>query len=85
MHFWATFNCVRLNTRDPIRLAGTCKQYSASAIIQLTKIAAHSASDSCFKWPYQANVMKMLEQVKSKTNGTAGDMNQPAGERLPWD
>src|SRR5580704_4843722 len=49
-----------------MRLAGTWKQYSKKAIIQLMTITLNSGADLYFRWPYQANVMKMLEQVRSR-------------------
>src|ERR1700730_3044554 len=59
------FNCAVENSYDPMRFAGTWKQYSKKAIPQLTKITFHKASLRYFKCPYQANVMKILETVSS--------------------
>jgi hypothetical protein len=33
---------------------------------QLAKITIHSGAALNFKWPYQANVMKMLEMISSR-------------------
>src|ERR1700693_1471122 len=48
-----------------MRLAGTWKQYSKKAIIQLITITLNSGTSRYFRWPYQAKVMKMLETVSS--------------------
>src|SRR5258708_28779497 len=49
-----------------MRFAGTWKQYSAKAIIQLITMTLNSGAWRYFRWPYQANVMKMLERVRSR-------------------
>src|SRR5450755_762198 len=49
-----------------MRLAGTWKQYSAKAMIQLMRITLNSGTSRYFRWPYQAKVMKMLEMVRSR-------------------
>src|ERR1700679_303375 len=49
-----------------MRLAGTWKQYSKKAIIQLMTMTLKRGADLYLRWPYQANVMKMLEQVRSR-------------------
>src|ERR1700730_12862272 len=59
------FNCAVENSYDPMRFAGTWKQYSKKAIPHLTKITFHKASLRYFKCPYQANVIKILETVNS--------------------
>src|SRR5208337_906320 len=46
-----------------MRLAGTWKQYSKKAIIQLITITFNNGTLRYFRWPYQAKVMKMLETV----------------------
>src|SRR5271168_3915277 len=56
-------SCAVLNSYEPIRFAGTWKQYSKKAIPQLTRMTFQSAEVRYFKWPYQANVMKMFEMV----------------------
>src|SRR5262245_55141415 len=50
---------------EPIRLAGTCRQYSKKAIPQLTRIAAISELCLYFRCPYQAKVMNTLEARSS--------------------
>src|ERR1700690_1429343 len=50
-----------------MRFAGTWKQYSKNAIIQLTTIAANSGALRYFRCPYHAMVMKMLEHSRSRT------------------
>src|SRR5882724_333897 len=60
------FSCAAENSYDPMRFAGTWKQYSKKAIPQLTKITFHKASLRYFKCPYQANVMKTLETVNRR-------------------
>jgi hypothetical protein len=48
-----------------MRLAGTAKQYSKPAISHETRMAFQSGQSwPYFKWPYQAKVMKTLEQVR---------------------
>src|SRR6202048_3172957 len=59
------FSCAAENSYDPMRFAGTWKQYSKKAIPQLTKITFHKASCRYFKCPYQAKVMKILETVSN--------------------
>ena len=50
----------------PMRLAGTCRRYSNRAIPQLTIAARyHGAVFMLRRWPYQANVMKTFEAIKS--------------------
>src|SRR5260370_32925150 len=49
-----------------MRFAGTWKQYSKKAMPQLARITFHNASLRYFRWPYQANVIKMFEMVSSK-------------------
>ena len=40
---------------NPMRFAGTCRQYSKKATPQLTRMAAQSgAFFASFRWPYQA-------------------------------
>src|SRR5262245_47520912 len=51
---------------EPMRLAGTCKQYSKKAIPQLTRIAAIRELCLYFRCPYQANVMNTLDAISSK-------------------
>src|SRR5262245_19861443 len=68
MHSCVTLSCVSENFPEPIRLAGTWKMYSASAISQLTAMANTSGWLLCFRWPYQATVMKLFEIVSSRTN-----------------
>jgi hypothetical protein len=46
-------------------LAGTWKQYSSEAIIQLKKITLGRGVLRYLRWPYQAKVMKILEMVNS--------------------
>ena len=50
-----------------MRFAGTWKQYSPKAISQLTTIASTSGADLCFKCPYQAKVMNVLEMKRRHT------------------
>src|SRR5471030_1739468 len=45
-----------------MRLAGTARQYSKKAMPQLTSTTCHSATLGNFNWPYQAKVIKTLEQ-----------------------
>ena len=53
-----------LNSYEPMRFAGTWKQYSKKAMPQLTRITFQRAEVRNFKWPYQAKVMKIFEMVR---------------------
>ena len=60
-------------SRNPMRLAGTWKQYSNKAKNQLNKMTPNSGKWSnqlncwrIFKWPYQAHVIKMLDTINNK-------------------
>ena len=74
---WITFSCMSDNGPPfpiyPMRLAGTWKQYSASAIPQLIRIMAINGSDwnhfmdTNFKCPYHAKVIKTFDSMSSKT------------------
>ncbi len=69
-----TFSCASESTPYPMRFAGTCSAYSASAISQLTRIATTSgAVRKVERCPYQAIVMKMLEAKSSKHVCRAGE------------
>src|SRR5580704_16761231 len=57
-------SCAVLNSYEPMRFAGTWKQYSKKAIPQLTKMTFQSAEVRNFKWPYQAKVIKIFEMVR---------------------
>lgn len=71
---WITFNCQSVNgppfSTKPILLAGTWKEYSNSAIPQLINITPARLKPlnqvHClnFKWPYQAKVIKVLDNIK---------------------
>src|SRR5882757_3665095 len=63
---WMVFSCAALNSYDPMRLAGTWKQYSKNAIPQLITITFHSATFRNFKCPYHANVIKIFEMVRRR-------------------
>src|SRR5271154_2655869 len=65
MTSWMVLSCTAVNSYEPMRLAGTWKQYSKNAISQLTKMTLNSGVWRYFRWPYQANVMKMFEMVSS--------------------
>src|SRR3954465_11608654 len=66
MTSWIVFSCAALNSYDPMRVAGTWKQYSRNAMSQLTMITLKSGSLRYLRWPYQANVIKMLEMGSSR-------------------
>src|SRR5260221_1295485 len=59
-------SCAALNSYEPIRFAGTWKQYSKKAMPQLMAITFQSATLRNFKWPYHANVIKILETVRRR-------------------
>src|SRR6476661_6929422 len=51
-----------------MRLAGTWSRYSKNAMPQLTTAARyHGVVFRCFRWPYQATVMKRLDATSSVT------------------
>src|SRR5258706_14144270 len=63
----------------PMRLAGTCSRYSASAMPQLISAAMYQGAVArFFRWPYQAMVMKTLDATSSRMacneNGTEESM-----------
>src|SRR4030042_1764728 len=64
-----TFSCGREYIVLPIRLAGTCRQYSKNATHQLSAIATTRGLDRrSLRCPYQAYVINTLEP----TNITIG-------------
>jgi hypothetical protein len=54
------------DSNEPMRLAGTWKQYSKKAIPQLARITFQRASLRYLRWPYQAKVMKIFEIVRRR-------------------
>src|SRR5215472_7654201 len=77
-------SCVALKYPYPIRLAGTWKAYSGSAISQLTRITLQSGNPRNRRWPYQAMVMNVFEQMSSRTVHMRGDSeNDAAGAQRP--
>src|SRR5471030_1861526 len=62
-----------------MRLAGTARQYSKKAMPQLTSTTCHSATLGNFSWPYQAKVIKTLEQNR-RTMGRSAVMANTSGE-----
>src|SRR5271154_618246 len=66
MTSWITFSWSGEKVFTPIRLAGTCRQYSKKAIHQLTRITFHNATSRNFRCPYHAKVIKMFEPISSK-------------------
>ena len=77
MASWMTLSCIRLKgpplPTKPMRLAGTVRQYSKKAMPQekrMTQISGQLVEIfiSCsLRCPYQAKVMKILEQTNIKT------------------
>src|SRR6266478_3553916 len=63
---WMVLSCAVLNSYEPMRFAGTWKQYSKNAMPQLAIITFHKASLRYFKWPYHAKVMKIFEMASSR-------------------
>jgi hypothetical protein len=55
-----------------MRFAGTAKQYSTKAMPQLAKMTRTSGTALYLRWPYQARVMKRLEQNRSATGARNG-------------
>src|SRR5262245_43834430 len=59
----------------PMRLAGTCRRYSNSAMPQLRTAAMyHGRSDRLRRWAYHANVMNTLEAVNNTTVRTKTEL-----------
>src|SRR5690242_9788731 len=68
-----------------MRLAGTWKQYSPSAINQLTRTASTIGADRCFRCPYQAKVMKVFETSRRMTVSMFGIVACAHGlNRIYW-
>src|SRR5260370_15972913 len=67
-------SCAGVYTALPQRLAGTASQYSKNAMPQLTIMASGSQVSLNFKWPYHANVMKILEANSIRIGKTDGEM-----------
>ena len=73
---WITLSCIRLKgppfPMNPIRLAGTVRQYSKKAIPQENKMIRMRGQPveifiSCnLRWPYQANVINTFENTSIK-------------------
>src|SRR5665213_2162222 len=63
-----------------MRLAGTARQYSKKAMPQLISTTCHRATLGNLNWPYQAKVIKTLEQ-NSSTMGTSWAMAKPFTKR----
>ena len=73
---WIIFNCIKLNgpplMRLPMLFAGIMKQYSRKASphdARITRISGQSVLmciSLSLRLPYQANVMKMLEQQRRR-------------------
>ena len=70
---WITFSCHSVkgppSSALPMRLAGTWKQYSNNAMPQLNSTMATTPKrcncDLNAMWPYHANVINTLEQMRS--------------------
>jgi hypothetical protein len=46
--------------------AGTAKQYSTKAMLQLARMASYNGVDGYFSWPYQAKVINTLETTRRR-------------------
>src|SRR5580704_4559599 len=66
-------SCAAEYTALPQRLAGTASQYSKKAMPQLTSTASGSQLSLNLRWPYHANVMKILEANSIRTGKTDGE------------
>ena len=85
MTSWMTLSCIRLKgpplPLKPMRLAGTVRQYSKKAMPhekRITRISGHPVEIfiSCnLRCPYQAKVIKMLEQTSIRIVQRACIMN----------
>src|SRR5713226_9457237 len=63
---WMVLSCAVVKSYEPMRFAGTWKQYSKKAIPQLARMTFQSASLRNFKWPYHAKVMKILDTMSNR-------------------
>src|SRR6266576_6617453 len=70
-------SCAALNSYEPMRFAGTWKQYSKNAMPQLAIITFGKASLRYFKWPYHAKVMKIFSRMVRTNSPYEFDGNQP--------
>ena len=59
-----------------MRLAGTAKQYSMSAMPQLARMTPASGTSLKRRWPYHAVVMKTLEQISIRIGKTYGEIGR---------
>src|ERR1700730_17466152 len=59
-------SCAVENSYEPMRFAGTWKQYSKNAIPQLARMTFHSGSLRYLRWPYQAKVIKIFDTIRSR-------------------
>jgi hypothetical protein len=66
MTSWMTLSWSEEKLRAPMRLAGTCRQYSKSAMDQLTRMTLQSGTPRYLRWPYQAKVMKIFEPMSRR-------------------
>src|SRR4029077_4573437 len=76
---WMVLSCAVENSYEPMRFAGTWKQYSKKAMPQLARMTFQSASLRYLRWPYQAKVIKIFETV-SRTIVSTGDVSG-----MEWD
>src|SRR5665213_1450983 len=66
MTSWMTLSWSGVNVFEPMRFAGTCRQYSKNAMPQLMRMTFHSGTDLNLRCPYQAKVMKMFEPMSRR-------------------
>src|SRR5213592_675994 len=63
-------SCASESVRKPMRLAGTCRRYSNSAMPQLTMAATYQGRSARLRrCAYHAIVMKTFEQINSRMVG----------------
>src|SRR5436305_15207339 len=75
------FSCARERVVDPMRLPGTCRRYSNSAMPhEMIAASHHGHVCTCRRCPYHANVMNTFEAISSSTQRTVG--GKPAGKAM---
>src|SRR5438477_8226492 len=70
MTSWMILSCASESVLKPMRLAGTCRRYSNSAMPQLTIAATyHGRSARLRRCAYHAMVMNRFEAIRSRRVG----------------
>src|SRR6266571_1626007 len=82
MTSWMIFSCASESIRNPMRLAGTCRRYSNSAMPQLTMAATYQGRSARLRrCAYHAMVMNTLEAMSNRTVERADIRGDSTGAR----